>query len=569
MWRASAPYGGGTGSSLVLLLLCSLVLSGILAYQAQDAARSHRAASESALRDYAELASNELGRQLEDEMEDLADGIVDARNDADRLRNPDARLEEFVEDISDELGACACPQLLHDYFLLDLRSGLIEFSGSASTPEVRTWIGDTVRVHAATEEARRLREGGGSGSGRGFADGLWRIDLPGPPARSVLYSVARDDEGQHLRAYGLVIDRGAYAAATTRAIVLEEALLPPSLSRGTPDDAMLSVAVMSGGERLFHSGGPAEAATEVVDTLRTALGIYPLHVAVRPDMAGRLVIGGLPRSRFPLLLGIFLLTLGLSTIAIIQLRRQQALVRLRSGFVASVSHELRTPLAQIRLFSDLLASGRLGEEQRARSVRIIGEEAQRLAYLVENVLRFSRSEQRLDRVTKEPTDLAALAREIVDGFTPLANACAARIDCSVEAGAMAELDQDAVRQVLLNLLDNAVKYGPHGQTVRVGVARDGAFVRLSVEDEGPGIPLAERASIWEPYHRLERDVEAATGGSGIGLAVVRDLVAMHGGTVAIEEAAGGGARFLAWFPAEARRPGLGAAERPLGSEVPA
>jgi signal transduction histidine kinase len=98
--------------------------------------------------------------------------------------------------------------------------------------------------------------------------------------------------------------------------------------------------------------------------------------------------------------------------------------------------------------------------------------------------------------------------------------------------------------------------------VRVGVAREGARVRLSVDDQGPGIPAAERAAVWEPYHRLDRDAEAATGGSGIGLSVVRDLVTLHGGTVAIEDAPGGGARFLAWFRAEPRPRPVGPPERP-------
>jgi signal transduction histidine kinase len=434
-------------------------------------------------------------------------------------------------------------------------------------------MADTVR---ALELAGGTSRAGGERTGsagrdewrgsREFPERLGRVDLPGDAGRLLLYAVVLDDDGTPLRAYGVVLERSAYAAATTRSILSSVALLPPSLTRGAVDDA-LSVTVTGEGARLFHSGGEAAAATEVVDTLATPLGSYLLHVAVRPDMADRLVIGGLPRSRLPLLLGIFLLTLGLSAVAMVQLRRQQALVRLRSGFVASVSHELRTPLAQIRLFSDLLASGRLREEQRARSVRIIGEEAQRLAYLVENVLRFSRSEQRQDRVPTERTDLAALTREIVDAFAPLAHSRHARIDAALEPGAVAEVDRDAVRQVLLNLLDNAVKYGPAGQTVRVGVAREGARIRLRVDDEGPGIPPADRGAVWEPYHRLRRETEGATGGSGIGLAVVRDLVALHGGSVGVDVAPGGGARFLVWFPA-APHP-LPVAARPAEGRVPA
>jgi signal transduction histidine kinase len=576
MWKASLPGGGGPGPSLVLLLLCSLVLSGALAYQAQDAARSHRAASESALRDYAALAGEELARQLGGEAEDLANEVLYARGDAERRRTPAARLAEFEDEMREQIGPCDCPQHLHDYFSLEFDDGSVEFREKSLPGHLRAWIADTVRLDAEAEEVRRRQEvepvpeRGHRRGRREFPDGLARVEIPGRPGSALFYSVVLDDDGDLERAYGLVIDGTAFAAASTKAIVSEMALLPPSLTRGAPADGMLSVAVSSDGESLFSSGGGVEEfATEAVDTLNTPLGSYLLRVAVRPEMAGRLVIGGLPRSRLPLLVGIFLLTLGLSAVAIVQLRRQQALVRLRSGFVASVSHELRTPLAQIRLFSDLLGSGRLGEEQRARSVRIIGEEAQRLAYLVENVLRFSRSDHRSDRLSRESIDLASLTREVVEGFVPLAAARDARIEVSLEPGAVASLDQDAIRQVLLNLLDNAVKYGPPGQTVRVGVSREGAMVRLQVDDEGPGVPAADRVAVWEPYHRLQRDVDAATGGSGIGLAVVRDLVTMHGGTVAVDAVPGGGARFLAWFPAEPRRAARRTARRVGSSEVPA
>ncbi|MEX2572347.1 MAG: HAMP domain-containing sensor histidine kinase [Gemmatimonadota bacterium] len=576
MWKISLPSGGGSGPSLVLLLLCSLILSGVLAYQAQDAARSHRAASESALRDYAALASDELSRQLRGDLEDLAEEVRYASADAERRRSPSSRLEEFAEEMLEEVGPCDCPQLLHDYFVLDLRENTVDFRESSLPPEMHAWIEETVRRRALMQGGTPA-EGTGSepdrqpqpaGGRRDLPEGLGHADLPGFLGASLLYSLTPGGDGNGSRAYGLVIDGSEFAAATAQAIMADATLLPPSLTRGLPEDEMLSMTLTSGGDRLFQTGGQPELNTEVVDTLEAALGTYVLHLAVRPDMADRLVIGGLPRSRLPFLVGIFLLTLGLSAIAIIQLRRQQALVRLRSGFVASVSHELRTPLAQIRLFSDLLGSGRLREEQRARSVRIIGEEAQRLAYLVENVLRFSRAEQRLGQLSAEPTDFASLTSEIIEGFAPLAQTRRASIEPVLESGAVASVDRGAVRQVLLNLLDNAVKYGPPGQTIRVGVGRDGAQVRLWVDDEGPGIPPVDRASVWQPYHRLQRDVEAATGGSGIGLAVVRDLVAMHGGAVAVEGAPGGGARFVTWFPAEPRRPLLRPSRRAAAGEVP-
>ena len=121
-----------------------------------------------------------------------------------------------------------------------------------------------------------------------------------------------------------------------------------------------------------------------------------------------------------------------------------------------------------------------------------------------------------------------------------------RSDLPPRLSAMA--DRGALRQILLNLLDNAVKYGPPGQTVRVGGARGEDAVRIWVDDEGPGVPEEYRRKILQPYYRLERDAESAVGGSGIGLAVVEELVQMHDGRIVVEDAPTGGARFLVELP---------------------
>ena len=113
------------------------------------------------------------------------------------------------------------------------------------------------------------------------------------------------------------------------------------------------------------------------------------------------------------------------------------------------------------------------------------------------------------------------------------------------------MDPRAHRPILLNFLDNAAKYGPLGQTIFVGAVRDGEWVRLWVDDGGPGVPEDERERIWKPFYRIApHDVTVA--GSGIGLAVVRELVLQHGGRVRVERAPRGGARFIAELPAAER-----------------
>jgi signal transduction histidine kinase len=234
---------------------------------------------------------------------------------------------------------------------------------------------------------------------------------------------------------------------------------------------------------------------------------------------------------------------------VVQLRRQQQLAQLRVDFVSGVSHELRTPLAQIRLFAELLRNGQLrSDQERERSFGIIDEEAQRLTYLVENVLAFARSEHGRNTVIAEPLEMDVEMESAIDAFAPLARVRRARVHGRIEPGLVARVDPRALRQVVLNLLDNAVKYGPLGQTVNVTLSGADETVQITVDDKGPGVPRGDREKIWDPYVRLSRETESAAGGSGIGLSIVHELVKHHGGRTWVEDAPGGGARFAIEFP---------------------
>ena len=151
------------------------------------------------------------------------------------------------------------------------------------------------------------------------------------------------------------------------------------------------------------------------------------------------------------------------------------------------------------------------------------------------------------RVSVESLELNSLVDEVVDGFAPLARTRGVTVRTVHEdgAGSVVLADRDALKQVLLNLLDNALKYGPSGQTITAGtgMSPDGR-AQIWVDDQGVGIPARDKARIWEPFRRLDRAVEAGISGNGIGLAVVRELMLAQGGAVLVQDAPGGGARFL-------------------------
>jgi signal transduction histidine kinase len=355
-------------------------------------------------------------------------------------------------------------------------------------------------------------------------------------------------------AYGYAAPAEYVVGAAVRAVLTSarEPVLPRTLIRGPAVDSLLAVRVMDGkGHLIFATGPDIDNRYAAVDSLDPRLGALHFEVSIKPEAAGRLIIGGLPRSRLPEVLATAFVAVILLVLLMYQFRRQEELGRLRDDFVSGVSHELRTPLAQIRLLAELLRMEKVPAEDKDRSLRIIDQEARRLSFLVDSILNFTPSTS--GELSPVSTDIATEIEEIVSTFGPLAEANSVRLTTRLERGLTAEVDRGALRQVLLNLLDNAVRYGPAGQTVRISTASAGGDWTLDVVDEGRGVPMDERERIFAPYYRMERDAGGPVGGTGIGLAVVRQLVERHGGEVHVAGVPGGaGARFVVTLPRKAR-----------------
>lgn len=239
------------------------------------------------------------------------------------------------------------------------------------------------------------------------------------------------------------------------------------------------------------------------------------------------------------------------------LRRENESVQMRSTFVSSVSHELRTPLTQIRMYAEMLRLGLLNAPaDSARALGVIEKEAERLSMLVERALTMTRTGVVPPPVVIPVVDLATAVRAAIATVTPLAAERGNVMVADIGEGATARIEPDALHQILLNLLDNAIKYGASEQRVTVTAVNDGAIARITVEDRGPGVPTDEQEAVWQPFAR-GRAAEAGTQiGSGIGLAVVRDLATRAGGCSFVESAAAvqgahRGARFVVELPAGA------------------
>lgn len=232
---------------------------------------------------------------------------------------------------------------------------------------------------------------------------------------------------------------------------------------------------------------------------------------------------------------------------------------LKSEFVANVSHELKTPLALVRMFAEMLQSGRVAsDEKRAEYLEIIVRESERLTSLIENVLDFAKVERGHASYDFVDGDLAEVVRRAVGVYRYRAER--EGVEIRFEEGdelPVVRLDGRAIELVVINLLDNALKYALGGKTIFVEVRKRGEReVMVAVRDEGPGIPDAEKERIFERFVRgataQPKDGRSPVRGSGIGLSLVRAIVESHGGRTWVESEAGRGATFHFVLPS--RRP---------------
>ena len=514
---------------LVILLFATLAMTGILAYEALDAARSHRSTAENVLRDYSTFATWELSRlgrqQLLESMQHSIETVRAARRKGD--------LQLAISGASSCPSGCGGAHRLLSVFSVRTADLQFDTAGTELPPAVRARLIDEVKKGLQDPEnftcpSMAIVETGGA-----FTTVIWRPLL---------------DRTNHATDIIGFVAEESFVSRVFDQVLRHNSLLPPSLVETTAGaNAALSVRISTAAGHQLFASSPEWSRYEAVTELPAAYDKLTLAIALKPGTAESLVIGGLPRERLPLVVGLLVVTTGLVVVAFVQLRREAEISRLRTDFVSGVSHELRTPLAQIRMFTETLLLRRVrNEEEGRRSLEIISREAQRLSQLVENALVFSRGERRTPHIVRQHANVAQLVADVVESFAPLAASRQAHLEMHLDPHVWANVDSGAMRQILLNLLDNAVKYGPMGQTVRLLLTLEGTTVRLLVEDEGPGVRAQDADRIWQPFSRLAV-ARTATGGAGIGLAIVKQLVELHGGRARVDDASHG-ARFIVEIP---------------------
>ena len=312
------------------------------------------------------------------------------------------------------------------------------------------------------------------------------------------------------------------------------------------------------------------------------IAVHLLH----PEQLGRAATTA--RLTLGLLVGLLVVAIGIGSWLIVSdLRRQLTLARQKTDFVSNVSHELKTPLTSIRMFSEMLAEGRVIEPDKQRQfLQIITAEASRLTRLINNVLDFSRLERGEKKYHPVPCDLAAVAAETVETYRPHLEANGFRLEWEPPVQSVRVTgDRDALAQVLVNLLSNAEKYSGERKEIKVEVRRcapgnrtssplpsppmeervaegrargprqpmDGksdssACVEIRVLDRGAGVPKGCEEKIFEQFYRAHDSLASGIQGSGLGLTLARQIARAHGGDVNYESREGGGSCFVLRLP---------------------
>jgi signal transduction histidine kinase len=275
---------------------------------------------------------------------------------------------------------------------------------------------------------------------------------------------------------------------------------------------------------------------------------YTLAAELPGDPAGPLAF----RNRTLYIALLVLLYVGIGAgfgLTLREMRRAYKLSRLKTDFVANISHELRTPLTSVRLFAETLREGRAeGPEEVRECVAMLSSEADRLSRMVEKLLDWSRLESGRGKLELQRTEVPVLLDRIGDAYR--AQQLPASYQTEVEPQLPpVNVDPDAMAQVVLNLLHNAVKYTPDDKRIRVRARRAGRNVAIEVEDNGPGVRPHDRKRIFDRFYRGDDLLSRQTEGTGLGLAIAKKIVELHGGRIELDSKVGEGSTFRVILPA--------------------
>ncbi len=502
------------GRGTALLLGISLLVVMALFVQSFHTLRSHRAIVDTTLQDFAAFGAERIASELDQWYSTVIPEQLEL-----------ARALHYRPD-----GAAWSPREGVGAAFSMVDSGVVVLGGDVDAA-TRSWIRTEVLGHLP-----------------GYPPPAPYVVLRRDDARAIVYR--KEEAYGRQSVYGFVLRFDAEGAPYSR-IVAQTALVPRSLVDEASSRELFEVGIHLAPDQppLYQRVLPATPEGPEAWAFAPKAGRLAVRVRLDAEAAARFMAGGRPPASLALLSILGLVSATLLYAALTLVRRGHRLAVLRESFVANVSHDLRTPLTQIRMFSETLRRGHLGDPgERERALAIIERQTEVMEDLVDNLLHASGQHGHL---RPEPTDLDTVVSDVIDGMAPLASARGSHVErAPVEdrqraagespGGREALIDPTAATRILTNLVDNAIRHGREGGRVVVDV-RNGDGVTFTVDDDGPGIPADQRDVV---FGRFEQRSATGVTGTGLGLSVVRTLAERHGGHTRIEASPLGGTRVI-------------------------
>jgi anti-sigma regulatory factor (Ser/Thr protein kinase) len=309
-------------------------------------------------------------------------------------------------------------------------------------------------------------------------------------------------------------------------------------------------ALIDGNGSVFHQVGPLEITAQdpLASSTIVSLPHWQVVAYASPDNtvadSGFFLVSAL-------LVGTFVVAILFGgSLLLWQAHRNQRDARQKTSFVSNVSHELKTPLTTIRMYAEMLGEGKIDETPKQQKyLQTIVRESQRLTRLVNNVLDFSRLEQGRKEFSRDEVDLRALLHQLLDGQLVRIEEAGLHLTRKIaDQPLVITSDRDAIEQIVLNLVDNAIKYAAVGKQLLVELDQTDQMLVVRIADQGPGIPDVHRRQIFEKFHRVDASLTTRQQGSGLGLSIARQLAERLGGTLTFCPGEMGGSCFELTLP---------------------
>lgn len=388
---------------------------------------------------------------------------------------------------------------------------------------------------------------------------ILRADERDPEHRMILKPLT-DDASRVTGVIGMLVDTASFQQQYLPKLMRD--LLPQFCSEAARFNAIGAV-LDAGGQLLHATDTLPDSEPEVSTPLRFLftdwrIGIWNRYVT--PEQWARYHFG------INVTLSIFL-AIALIAGVILALRtsaRSVRLARMQTDFVSNISHELRTPLASIRAAAELLRLGRLRDGEKVREYgHYIETESLRLTRLINNILDFAKMEAQRKTYCAEPIDLEDVVIQALKTLSVRLEQDGFDVDVSGPDAPLPKIlgDAEALTQVLLNVLDNAMKYAADSHTIHLRLGQQAGYNTIAVIDSGIGIPREEQARIFERFYRVSSGEVHNVKGSGLGLAIVRHIMAAHRGHITLESDIGRGCTLTLHLPPSDSAPEVGPDER--------